>query len=693
MSKTKRGLSSARSLHFSFVVSKLVSGGCEFGCNFKLTRFANCLFGVVILCVKHSRAGWYLLLKSDNKIVLVYHSNVITAGCTVLFSPYKAHAPKCSESFSNRTVYNLRCNGFLVTPYDLGVGAVYNRALVCDTACAPEFNDMFAIELNITDSKLARTSVMFSNIKLRQACDLRTLANVKQLNRDLVCVNSSWSVYRDSFCLLRWFANTKNTAGGNVYDYFLFISSVYGVFIHINYADARLRSCVANERLLLLSGYIRLANKLALSSDERLFSIIGVLDIDWLREENAAYNALLVISSDPQFSISSIRAILGLFVLDSSMSRYSKFRTLNLGIKYLFLNSAAVVVNNRFCCGVSCCSAKLLQLNAVVATNVGAITFLKLPVWRLDLTSSADSPQCWHASLGNKWFLDKLKRSRKLRVLSVTKEEEEGKKKREIKFKKTYFNVLMSLRRYFNSFEFREFKTDCLLHGTQARLFAALSFVSLHAKNLFIRCSAVPNLAAQYSGCSSTVCGVYETGKLTVNCKTFEFFCVIGDSQVFSHLFCSVYNTFFRILPLIVRSSGDDWQVLDLSLNVVCACGKLPCLALRFYGFVKNVFYFECRSDCCNRLPQTLAVYVFNSIYFVAEVGIAFGLHNFARKLQRYNSMLCSVRLQSSSCFASFSLVILSLKSFVLSFGVLNNLRLALENLIQSNDSKLVWRC
>ncbi|AUG33945.1 Phenylalanine--tRNA ligase beta subunit [Candidatus Hodgkinia cicadicola] len=688
MSKTRRGLSAARSVHFSFVVSKLVSGGREFGRNFKLTRFANCLFGVVTLCVKHGRAGWYLLLKSDNKIVLVYHSNVITAGRTVLFSPYKAHAPKRSESFSNRTVYNLRCNGFLVTPYDLGVGTVYNRALVCDTVCAPEFNDMFAIELNITDSKLARTGVMFSNIKLRQlrlACDLRTLANVKQLNRDLVCVNSLWSVYRDSFCLLRWFANTKNTAGGNVYDYFLFISSVYGVFIHINYADARLRNCVANERLLLLSGYIRLANKLALSSDERLFSIIGVLDIDWLREESAAYNASFVISSDPQFSISSIRPILGLFVLDSSMSRYSKFRTLNLGIKYLFLNSAAVAVNNRFCCGVSYSSVKLLQLNAVVATTVGAIMFLKLPVWRLDLTSSVDSPQCWHASLGDKWFLDKLKRSRKLRALT----------KKKIKFKKTYFNVLMSLRRYFNSFEFREFKTDCLLRGMQARLFAALSLVSLHTvnKNLFVRCSAVPNLAAQYSRCSSTVCGVYETGKLTVNCKTFEFFCVIGDSQVFSHLFCSVYNTFFRILPLIVRSSGDDWQVLDLSLNVVCACGKLPCVALRFYGFVKNVFYFECRSDCCNRLPQTLAIYVFNSIYFVAEVGVAFRLHNFARKLQRYNSMLCSVRLQSSSCFASFSLVILSLKSFVLSFGVLNNLRLVLENLIQSSDSKLVWRC
>ncbi len=65
-----------------------------------------------------------------------------------------------------------------------------------------------------------------------------------------------------------------------MYDFFVFISSVYGVFIQINYADAHLRNSVANERLFLLSGYIKLANELVLSSSERLFSIIGVLDID-----------------------------------------------------------------------------------------------------------------------------------------------------------------------------------------------------------------------------------------------------------------------------------------------------------------------------------------------------------------------------------------------------------------------------
>ncbi len=250
----------------------------------------------------------------------------------------------------------------------------------------------------------------------------------------------------------------------------------------------------------------------------------------------------------------------------------------------------------------------------------------------------------------------------------------------------------MILRRYFNSFEFRELKTDCFLYRAQTRVFTALSFVSLHAvnNNLFIRCSAVPNLAAQYSRCSYAVCGVYETGKLTVNCKTFEFLCVVGDSQIFSHLFCSVYNTFFRTLPLSVRSSGDDWQVLDLSLNAVCVCGKLSCLALRFYGFVKNVFYFECRNDGCNRLPQTSAVYGFNSIYFIVEVGAAFGVHNFARKLQRYNSMLCGVRLRASYCFVSFSLAILSLKSFVPSFDFFNNLCSVLENFVQSSNSKLV---
>ncbi|AUG34237.1 Phenylalanine--tRNA ligase beta subunit [Candidatus Hodgkinia cicadicola] len=685
-----RGAGAATSLHSSFVASKLVSGGRELGRNFKLTRFANCLFGVVIVCAKRAGAGWWLLLKSGNKIVLVHHSNVITAGCIVLFSPYKARVPRRSESFNDRTVHNLRCDGFLVTPYDLGVGPVYNRVLFCDTVRAFEFNDTLAIELNITDSKLERANVTFSNVKLRRlglTCDLRALANVKQLNRDLVYVNSLWNACRDSFCLLRWFVNTKNTAGGNVYDYFLFISSVYGVFIHIAYADARLRNSVANERLLLLSGFVRLANKLVLSSDERLFSIVGVLDIDWLREESAARNASFVISSDARFNTSLIRPILGLFVLDSSIIRCSKFRALKLGIKHLFLNSAVIVVNNCSCCGVLCGSVKLLRLTGIAPTNVGAIMFLKLPVWRLDLMSCVDSLQCWRASLGNRRFSNELKRSRKLRALNVTLK---GEKINRIK--KTYFNVLMTLRRYFNSFEFRELKTDCFLYGTQARLFTALSFVSLCSvnNNLFIRCSAVPNLAAQYSRCSSAVCGVYETGKLTLNCKAFDFLCAVGDSQIFCHLFCSVYNAFFRVLPLIVRASGDNWQVLDLSLNVVCACGKLSYLALRFYGFVKNVFYFECRTDGGSRLP---AVRVFNSIYFIVEVGIAFGLHNFARKLQRYNSMLCSVRLQFSSRFASFSLVILSVKAFVLGFDFLNNLRLVLEDLIQSSNSKLVWRC
>ncbi len=388
---------------------------------------------------------------------------------------------------------------------------------------------------------------------------------------------------------------------------------------------------------------------------------------------------MFVISLDARFSISLIRHVLGLFVLDSSISRCSKFRTLKLGVRHLFLNSAVFGVNNWFCCGVLHSSVRLLQLTGIVATSVGAIVFLKLPVWRLDLMSSVDSLQRWRAGLGNKRFLDKLKRSCELRALNVT-------------LARAYFNVLMTLRRYFNGFEFREFKTDCFLYRAQTRLFTALSFVLLCTvnNNLFVRCSAVPNLAAQYSRYSSTVCGVYETGKLTVNCKALEFFCVIGDSQIFSHLFSAVYNTFFRILPLIVRSSGDDWQVLDLGLNTVCACGKLSYLALRFYGFVKNVFYFECRSDSCNRLPQTSAVCVFNSIYFIAEVGTAFGLHNFARKLQRYNSMLCSVRLQSSNCFAAFSLAVLSLRCFAPSFDFFNSVCLVLENFIQSDSAKLV---
>ncbi len=659
------------------MVSKLVSGGREVGCDFKPARFANCFFCVVMFCVKRAHAGGYLLLRSNNGIVLVYHTNVLTAGCIVLFFPYRAYVPRYSDSFDNRAVCSLRCDGFLVTPYDLGIGAVYNRVLFCDVVSAFEFNAAFAIELNVTDSKLARSELAFSNIKLRKlapTCDLRKLANVQRLNRDLVYVSSLWCAYRDSFCLLRWFINARHAVGGNVYDFFWFISSVWGVFVHINYADARLRNSVANERLLILGGYIKLVNEVVLSSDERLFSVIGVLDIDWLRDENVAYNVLFVISLAARFSIILIGRVLSLFVLDSALFRYSIFRALKLGIRYLFLSSAVISANVCFCCGVLYSSVKLLRLAGIVATIVGAVVFLKLPVWRLDLISSINSLRHWRTSFERKRFLDKLKRSCEHVVLI-----------------ETYFNVLMTLRRYFNGFGFREFKTDCFLYKQHVRLFRALSFVLLYTvnSNLFVRCSAVPNLAVQYSRHSSTVCGVYETGKLTANCRTFEFFCVIGGSQIFFHLFCSVYNTFFRILPLIVKASGDDWQVLDLSLNTVCACGKLSCFALRFYGFVKNVFYFECRNDSSNRLPQPLAVCVFNSVYFIVEVGIVFGLRKFASELQRYNSMLCSVRLQSSNCFASFGLVILSLKSFVLSFGFFKNLCLVLENFIQSSDGKL----
>ncbi|AUG91448.1 Phenylalanine--tRNA ligase beta subunit [Candidatus Hodgkinia cicadicola] len=672
------------SLHFSFVVSKLVSDGRELGCSFKLTRFANCVFSVVLLCVRHGGAGWYLLLELSNRIVLVYHSSAIAVGSAVLFFPYSVYVLRYSEGFDNRTVHGLRCDGFLVTAYDLGVGAVYNRVLFCDALRQPELNDMFATGFSAASSKLALSNIMFSNIKsykLTSACNLRALASVRQLNRDLVYVDSLWCVYRDSFCLLRWFLSTRNIAVGNVYDAFLFLSSVYGVFFHINYANARLRNSVLNERLFL-SGYVNLDNKLVLSSNERLFSVIGVLNIDWLREECADYSAAFVISSNARFNVSLIRRALGLFVLDGSAFRCSKLRTLSLGIRHLFLNSAVAGASNCFCCGVLYSSVKLLQLTGIVAVSVGAIMFLRLPVWRLDLMSSIDSLQCWRASFGRARCLNKAKSNCKPRAPSVA-------------LAKAYFNVLMIVRRYLNGFGFREFKTDCFLYKQHVRLFKALSFVSLYTVNsgLFIRCSAVPNLAAQYFKHSSTACGVYETGKLTINCKAFDFVCVVGDSQIFSHLFCSVYYTFFRTLPLIVKSSGDDWQVFDLSLSAVCACGKLSCLALRFYGFVKSVFYFECRNDSSLRLAQTLAVYVFNSIYFVVEVGSALGLHNFASKLQRYNSMLCSVRLQPSNCSVSLGLAILSLKSFVPSFGFFCNLCLVLENFIQSNDSKLVWRC
>ncbi len=84
-------------------------------------------------------------------------------------------------------------------------------------------------------------------------------------------------------------------------------------------------------------------------------------------------------SARTRFNISLIRHVFGLFVLDGLMCGYSKFRTLKLGIRHLFLNSAVIVVNSCLCCGVLCGSVKLLQLTGITATSVGAIMFLKLP--------------------------------------------------------------------------------------------------------------------------------------------------------------------------------------------------------------------------------------------------------------------------------------------------------------------------
>ncbi len=110
---------------------------------------------------------------------------------------------------------------------------------------------------------------------------------------------------------------------------------------------------------------------------------------------------------------------------------------------------------------------------------------------------------------------------------------------------KAYLDVLMRLRRYFNGFGFTELRTDCLCFKQHARLFKALSLAPLYTAGgeLFVRCSAVPSLALYYLKHNGGASGVYETGKLALS--RLNFFCAVGDSRVFLHLFRSVYSAFF----------------------------------------------------------------------------------------------------------------------------------------------------
>ncbi len=127
--------------------------------------------------------------------------------------------------------------------------------------------------------------------------------------------------------------------------------------------------------------------------------------------------------------------------------------------------------------------------------------------------------------------------------------------------------------------------------------------------------------------------------------------------------------------------------MLDLSLDAVCACGRLPAYALRSYGYGRDVFYFECLNK---RVVSAPTAHVFNAVHFVVRVGVTLGLRSFAYNLQLYTSMLCNARLRGFSQFSAFSLVVLRLECFAPSLGLRRKLCLALEDFIKSSGSELV---
>ncbi|XXN13818.1 MAG: hypothetical protein AAI978_00205 [Candidatus Hodgkinia cicadicola] len=680
-----------KSLHASFIALKLIANGNDVKDVRKTDWFVSlrCLTGIILQRFKHKLAhrGWYVVVKVNNKFLLSYCCNVINLGNTVLFFPYEAYVPRYSESFGKKTINGIKCDGFLATPYDLNIGATCDRVVLISTrrsqlAQLANANvtsaNTEAISLYLR-AQLAQPQVACTSFwKQLPSLDSLKFDSVDCLNRELLCVSAKWIVYKD-FIHFRAQGIGIEFETNSAHSLLASALALHGMFIHINCAGARVRSCLFNERLLLPEGYVSLANETIMSSSERLLCVVGVLSIDWGRTWAADSNAVFVIGSDAELSLKIAKRALSLFVLDSSALEYARLRKLSLKLKCLFLDKTAAKIR-EFDFSNLCRSINLLRLVSIGLVNFGATSFLKLPTWRLYIANALGSNYFWNINLEQ----------------NVTKligccTYQAGAR---LRASYTCFHALIAISLYFNAYGFTELKTECFIDKRKANLFKWLSYIPIYSSksNLFIKCSAIPNLVTHYAKQRLTDFGVCEFGDLNLGCKTLKFLCAISNSHIFYHLFYFAYHTLFRVSPLVVDATNFVWKVIDLNLNVVCVCGKLPPSVLNVYKIANNTFYFESVCSFNKAWAGMPARHVYYITNIIVELDSTICLRKLASGLQHYVSARCNARLRWFKQFSHFVLAVLELKCFTFDFNLFHSLCSTLETFIEAN-AKSVWKC
>ncbi|XXM90170.1 hypothetical protein AADW59_00235 [Candidatus Hodgkinia cicadicola] len=600
----------------------------------------------------------------EGAFVTVYCNNVVEAGSVVLFFPYRDCAFD-SEGFFKR-VYGVRCDGCLVSPCDLGIGVVYNRVVVFGSRWKSVFIPYKVGFWRAPALQNLRKRAYTHCARLRGFWGVPPLlSNITQLNRELCCVNISWCVYRDSMCLLKWFASVNGCAGGGVRDFFVYLALTHGVFVHKLRYGAYIRNPVKNERLLLFEGYISLANETLISSGSELLAVIGVLDIDRY-EIDPKTNPTFVFSAESQLSERCVQRALNEFVLDCSALRCVKFRKLNFRVKHLFVNAACISFDALLTC------VGFLKRLGISVLFFNAIAFLSLPIWRLDLTKVVNA-ECFLGGYFGRVKLSSIRVDKRARRLTAGVH--------------TNLGALMIVRRYLSSFGLRELKTSGFLVGTNALWFKSLHCVWVYnlGFELCVKCSAIPNLVSYCSKHCLMGLGAYEFGKLNVNSKCFDALCVLGQFYIFSHLF---YSLCLSLSPLVVECVDGSWQVTSARLGAVCDCGELPRWVC-FHTLYNSVFYFEIPSCYVGALTtqQPCALDV------VFKTPLDLNFNKFARDLQRFVSAIFCVRVIVHIRLSLWALTVLRLMCVVSDFVLFRKLCSVLFGFIEANFGELLWKC
>ncbi|XXN19774.1 MAG: hypothetical protein AAJB65_00190 [Candidatus Hodgkinia cicadicola] len=667
-----------KSLDYSFLALNLVAKGAEFEAPTKLTKLAGYMFCEVVRCFNLAPPavrGWFFLLKTRNKFALVYCSKMIAVGSIALFCAYK------DVGLSKVRINSVKCDGFLVTPYDLGLGTMHNRVLLSPVSGKFMLHNilgnmrLFRFDLvSFECTSLLSCVRAIGNGGVPLSASLSRLTGVRSFTLELMRVDAAWCVYRDSARLLRRFASVGVNMEGSVYDFIIYISKMCGVFVHRVLTCTQLRRSVLNERLFLFEGYVDLTNKTMAISNGRLSSVVGLLDANWAGDVNDLSCSFLI-ASNLRLKTSLVKRVLGLFVLDSSRFLYIFYRSMAFGIKFLFLDFATISGYNslrkKF---------RLLSRIGINIVSVGAVFFLQLPAWRVSEKV---------VSVAEVWNLE-FKHNNRANAKYGSKLAAHVNGAASI-----YFNGLMLTRRHLIRHGFIELKTSCLLPKQDLNVLdcafvGALNCVPVYntKAELFVRSSAVPSLASFFSKtCGSR--GVCETGKLNVFDKSVNFLCALSDSVVFYHLFRIIFKKYFPTWPLVVESVNNNWQIIDLNLNAVCRCGKL---FLKVLKPSRALFYFE--FVCIENMQPIITIAEASSaVDVVVRFPVNFMICDFVCKLQRFVSSVCCVQLQSCVYFLSFTMVVLRLECFMLNLNMINSCYLVLKRFISACGGELVWKC